>query len=264
MQTDSFHYSVTDHIARIRFARPKTLGSLTFKVYRDLTDLLYQLRVDENVKVVVIEGEGKGFCSGGDVHEIIGELRKRDVKGLLEFTRMTGELIVNMRQLEKPIIASVNGIAAGAGAVIALASDFRILAKEANIAFLFQKVGLTAADMGAVYLLPKVVGLARATEYLMLGDKISSDDALKVGLANSVVELADLEQTTMALAERLASSASLALGITKRLINGEWLMDISTAIEQEAQAQALMMQTRDHKEFYEAFKEKRQPKFEGR
>ncbi|MEI8133671.1 MAG: enoyl-CoA hydratase family protein [bacterium] len=264
MQTDSFNYSVADSIARVRFNRPKTLGSLTFKVYRDLTDLFYQLRFDESVKVVVIEGEGKGFCSGGDVHEIIGELLKRDVKGLLEFTRMTGELIVNMRQLEKPIISSINGIAAGAGAVIALASDFRILAKEANIAFLFQKVGLTAADMGAVFLLPKVVGVARATEYLMLGDKISSEEAFRVGLANSVVELSDLEQTTMALAKRLAESASLALGITKRLINNEWLMDIASAIEQEATSQALMMQTEDHKEFHASFKEKRPPKFTGK
>ena len=264
MQTDSFHYFVTNHIARIRFARPKTLGSLTFKVYRDLADLMYALRSDDNVKVVVIEGEGKGFCSGGDVHEIIGDLFARDVKGLLEFTRMTGELIVNMRQLEKPIIASINGIAAGAGAVIALASDFRILAKEANIAFLFQKVGLTAADMGAVFLLPKVVGVARATEYLMLGDKISSEEAMRVGLANKVVELSELENETMALAKRLAESASLALGITKRLINNEWLMDISSAIEQEATAQALMMQTGDHKEFYESFKAKRAPKFTGK
>jgi enoyl-CoA hydratase/carnithine racemase len=264
MQTDSFHYSVADHIARIRFARPKTLGSLTFKVYRDLTDLFYQLKFDADVKVVVIEGEGKGFCSGGDVNEIIGELLTRDVKGLLDFTRMTGELIVNMRQLEKPIIASVNGIAAGAGAVIALASDFRILAREANMAFLFQKVGLTAADMGAVFLLPKVVGVARATEYLMLGDHISSEEALRVGLANKVVGLSELEDETMSLAKRLAESASLALGMTKRLINNEWLMDISSAIEQEATAQALMMQTADHKEFYEAFKEKRSPKFEGK
>jgi enoyl-CoA hydratase/carnithine racemase len=168
MQTDSFSYSVTNHVARVRFARPETLNSLTFKVYRDLTDLMYQLRFDESVKVVIIEGNGKGFCSGGDVHEIIGELLKRDAKGLLDFTRMTGELVTNMRLLEKPIIASINGIAAGAGAVIALASDFRIMAKEANIAFLFQKVGLTAADMGAVFLLPKVIGTARATEYLML------------------------------------------------------------------------------------------------
>ncbi len=264
MQTDSFQYSVTDHIARIRFARPKTLNSLTFKVYRDLTDLMYTLRSDDNVKVVVIEGEGKGFCSGGDVHEIIGELLKRDAKGLLDFTRMTGELIVNMRQLEKPIIASVNGIAAGAGAVIALASDFRILAKEAYIAFLFQKVGLTAADMGAVFLLPKVVGIARATEYLMLGDNISSDEAIRIGLANKVIDAIELEKETMSLAKRLAESASLALGVTKRLINNEWLMDISSAIEQEAVAQALMMQTEDHKEFHKAFSEKRKPVFKGR
>src|SRR3954470_21593759 len=149
MQTDSFHYSESNGIARVKFARPDTLNSLTFKVYRDLADLMYSLQKNDAVKVVLLEGNGKGFCSGGDVHEIIGELLKRAVKGLLEFTRMTGELIINMRQLEKPIISAINGIAAGAGAVIALASDFRILAKEANIAFLFQKVGLTAADMGA-------------------------------------------------------------------------------------------------------------------
>lgn len=264
MQTDSFDFSVSDFVARIRFARPATLGSLTFKVYRDLTDLMYALRSDESVKVVVIEGQGKGFCSGGDVHEIIGELLKRDTKGLLDFTRMTGELIMNMRQLEKPIISSINGVAAGAGSVIALASDFRIMAKEAYLAFLFQKVGLTAADMGAVYLLPKVVGLARATEYLMLGDKVLSDECLKIGLANNVVEQSQLEATTMALAKRLAESASLALGMTKRLINNEWLMDIASAIEQEATAQALMMMTEDHKEFHASFAEKRKPHFTGR
>ena len=169
-----------------------------------------------------------------------------------------------MRQLEKPIIASINGLAAGAGAVIALASDFRIMAKEAYIAFLFQKVGLTAADMGAVFLLPKVIGLARATEYLMLGDKITSDECYRIGLANKVVDLADLENETMALAKRLAESASLALGVTKRLINNEWNMDITSAIEQEATSQALMMMTEDHKEFHKAFSEKREPKFSGR
>lgn len=248
----------------MKFARPGTLNSLTFKVYRDLTDLFYRLRFEDEVKVVVIEGNGRGFCSGGDVHEIIGELLTMDVKGLLSFTRMSGELISNMRTLEKPIISAVNGIAAGAGAVIALASDFRIFAREAKIAFLFQKVGLTAADMGAVFLLPKVVGLARATELLMLGDSITSDQAEKIGLANKVVILQDLETEALSLAERLAKSASLALGLTKRLLNNEWNMDLATAIEQEATAQALMMQTRDHREFHEAFSEKREPKFEGR
>jgi enoyl-CoA hydratase/carnithine racemase len=261
---DSFHYTVTNGISRVKFARPETLNSLTFKVYRDLTDLFYRMRSDDAVKVILLEGNGRGFCSGGDVHEIIGELLKRDTKGLLEFTRMSGELIVNMRQLEKPIISAINGIAAGAGAVIALASDFRIFAKEAKIAFLFQKVGLTAADMGAVFLLPKVVGLARATELLMLGDTISAEQAEKIGLANKVVELANLEKESLALAERLAKGASLALGLTKRLLNNEWNMDIASAIEQEATAQALMMQTRDHREFHKAFAEKREPKFEGR
>ncbi len=264
MNTDSFNYTVQDGIAHIKFARPDTLNSLTLKIYRDLTDLMYSLRFDDPVKVVVIEGNGKGFCSGGDVHEIIGELLKRDVRGLIEFTRMTGELVMNMRMLEKPIIASINGIAAGAGAVIALASDFRIFAEEAKIAFLFQKVGLTAADMGAVYLLPKVVGLARATEMLMLGDSISSADAYRVGLANKVVSLASLETETMALAKRLSESASMALGLTKRLINNEWGMDLISAIEQEATAQALMLQSADHKEFHRSFVEKRKPKFEGR
>jgi enoyl-CoA hydratase/carnithine racemase len=264
MQTDSFQYSVTDHIARVRFARPETLNSLTFKVYRDLTDLFYQLRFDESVKVILLEGNGRGFCSGGDVHEIIGELFRRDVKGLLEFTRMTGELITNMRVLEKPIVSAVNGIAAGAGAVIALASDFRIFAREAKIAFLFQKVGLTAADMGAVFLLPKVVGLARATEMLMLGDSVSAEEAYRVGLANKIVELDALESESLALATRLAESASMALGLTKRLINNEWNMDIVSAMEQEATAQALMMQSFDHKEFHRAFTDKRKPQFEGR
>ncbi len=264
MKTDSFHYTEANGIARIRFARPETLNSLTFKVYRDLADLFYALRTNDAVKVVLLEGNGRGFCSGGDVHEIIGELMQRDVKGLLEFTRMTGELITNMRLLEKPIVAAVNGIAAGAGAVIALASDFRIFAKEATIAFLFQKVGLTAADMGAVFLLPKVVGLARATEMLMLGDKISAEDALRIGLANKVVELDELERESLALCERLASSATMALGLTKRLINNEWHMDLTSAIEQEATAQALMLQSRDHREFHAAFSEKRKAKFEGR
>ncbi|MDP4199219.1 MAG: enoyl-CoA hydratase family protein [Bacteroidota bacterium] len=260
---ESYYYSVERGIARVKFARPDTLNSLTFKVYRDLTDLFYRLRFDDTVKVILLEGNGRGFCSGGDVHEIIGELLTRDVKGLLEFTRMTGELITNMRTLEKPIVAAINGIAAGAGAVIALASDFRIFAREASIAFLFQKVGLTAADMGAVFLLPKVVGVARATEMLMLGDKISADDAYRVGLANKVVELAELEKESLALAERLATSATMALGLTKRLINNEWNMDIISAIEQEATAQALMLQSRDHREFHASFAEKRKPKFEG-
>jgi enoyl-CoA hydratase/carnithine racemase len=264
MQTDSFQYSVENFIARVKFNRPDKLNSLTFKVYRDLTDLMYNLRFDESVRVVVIEGNGRGFCSGGDVHEIIGDLLKRDVKGLLEFTRMTGELVTNMRLLEKPIISSINGIAAGAGAVIALASDFRVFAENAKIAFLFQKVGLTGADMGAVFLLPKVVGLARATEILMLGDTITSEEAYRIGLANKVVPLEALDEESMRLATRLAESATMSLGLTKRLINNEWHMDLTSAIEQEATAQALMLQSEDHREYHAAFSEKRKPVFKGR
>lgn len=264
MQTESFQYSVENFIARVKFNRPDKLNSLTFKVYRDLTDLMYNLRFDESVRVVVIEGNGRGFCSGGDVHEIIGDLLKRDVKGLLEFTRMTGELVSNMRLLEKPIISSINGIAAGAGAVIALASDFRVFAENAKIAFLFQKVGLTGADMGAVFLLPKVVGLARATEMLMLGDTITSEEAYRVGLANKVVPLEALDEESMRLATRLAESATMSLGLTKRLINNEWHMDLTSAIEQEATAQALMLQSEDHREYHAAFSEKRKPVFKGR
>ena len=264
MQTDSFHYSVENFIARVKFARPDKLNSLTFKVYRDLTDLMYNIRFDESVRVVVIEGNGRGFCSGGDVHEIIGDLLKRDVKGLLEFTRMTGELVSNMRLLEKPIISSINGIAAGAGAVIALASDFRVFAENAKIAFLFQKVGLTGADMGAVFLLPKVVGLARATEMLMLGDTITSEEAYRVGLANKVVPLEALDEESLRLATRLAESATMSLSLTKRLINNEWHMDLASAIEQEATAQALMLQSEDHREYHAAFSEKRKPLFKGR
>lgn len=264
MQTDSFQYSVENYIARVKFARPDKLNSLTFKVYRDLTDLMYNLRFDESVRVVVIEGNGRGFCSGGDVHEIIGDLLKRDVKGLLEFTRMTGELVTNMRLLEKPIISSINGIAAGAGAVIALASDFRVFAENARIAFLFQKVGLTGADMGAVFLLPKVVGLARATEILMLGDTITSEEAYRIGLATKVVPLESLDEESIRLATRLAESATMSLGLTKRLINNEWHMDLTSAIEQEATAQALMLQSEDHREYHAAFSEKRKPVFKGR
>jgi enoyl-CoA hydratase/carnithine racemase len=264
MQTDSIQYSVENYIARVKFNRPDKLNSLTFKVYRDLTDLMYNLRFDESVRVIVIEGNGRGFCSGGDVHEIIGDLLKRDVKGLLDFTRMTGELVTNMRLLEKPIISSINGIAAGAGAVIALASDFRVFAENAKIAFLFQKVGLTGADMGAVFLLPKVVGLARATEMLMLGDTITSEEAYRVGLANKVVPLEALDEESMRLATRLAESATMSLGMTKRLINNEWHMDLTSAIEQEATAQALMLQSEDHREYHAAFSEKRKPVFKGR
>jgi enoyl-CoA hydratase/carnithine racemase len=248
----------------VTFTRPDTLNSLTFKVYAELERLARECQSDASVRVLVLTGAGKAFCSGGDVHEIIGELFKRDVKGMLEFTRMTGAVVRNLRLLEKPVVASVNGIAAGAGAVLALASDFRVLADTARFAFLFTKVGLTGADMGAAFLLPKVVGLGRATELLMLGDTIDASTAERFGLATRVAPADRLADETRALARRLADGPAQALGMTKRMLNGEWGMDLESAIEAEAQAQALLLMSADHKEFYRAFTEKRAPRFTGR
>jgi enoyl-CoA hydratase/carnithine racemase len=260
----AFDYRVEDGIGTVTFTRPDVLNSLTFEVYAELERLALDCQADESVRVLVLTGTGKGFCSGGDVHEIIGELFKRDVKGMLQFTRMTGAVVRNLRLLEKPVVASVNGIAAGAGAVLALASDFRVLADTARFAFLFAKVGLTGADMGAAFLLPKVVGFGRATELLMLGDTIDAATAERYGLAHRVVPADRLAGETHTLARRLADGPAQALGMTKRMLNNEWGMDLVSAIEAEAQAQALLLMSEDHKEFYRAFTEKRPPRFTGR
>jgi enoyl-CoA hydratase/carnithine racemase len=260
----AFDYRVEDRVGTVTFARPETLNSLTFEVYAELERLALACQTDDAVRVLVLTGTGKGFCSGGDVHEIIGELRKRDVKGMLEFTRMTGAVVRNLRLLDKPVIASINGIAAGAGAVLALASDFRVMAETARFAFLFTKVGLTGADMGAAFLLPKVVGLGRATELLMLGDTIDAPTAERYGLATRVVPPERLTEETRALARRLADGPGQALGMTKRMLTNEWGMDLVAAIEAEAQAQALLLMAEDHREFYRAFTEKRPPRFTGR
>jgi enoyl-CoA hydratase/carnithine racemase len=259
-----FDYRIEGGVGTVTLARPDTLNSLTFEVYAELERLALDCQSDESVRVLVLAGAGKGFCSGGDVHEIIGELFERDVKGMLQFTRMTGAVVRNLRLLEKPVVASVNGIAAGAGAVLALASDFRIVADTARFAFLFTKVGLTGADMGAAFLLPKVVGFGRATELLMLGDTIDAATAERYGLATRVVPADRLAEETRALARRLADGPGQALGMTKRMLNSEWAMDLASAIEAEAQAQALLLMSEDHKEFYRAFTEKRPPRFTGR
>src|SRR5206468_3674602 len=201
-------------------------------------DLFETLRYDDAVHTIVITGSGDNFCSGGDVYEIIGELLKRDMKGHLEFTRMTGAVVQNMRLLDKPIIAAVNGIAAGAGAVIALAADLRIASEKARFAFLFTKVGLTGADMGAAYLLPRLIGQGRALELLMFGDTIDAVTADKYGLVNRVVPPDALMSTAQDWATRLAQGPTLALSMTKRMVNNEWNMDLASAIEAEAQAQA--------------------------
>jgi enoyl-CoA hydratase/carnithine racemase len=260
----SFDYQVHDGVATVTFTRPEKLNSLTFEVYTELEQLAWACQADEAVRVLVLAGSGKAFCSGGDVHEIIGELFRRDVKGVLQFTRLTGAVVRNLRLLEKPVIAAVNGIAAGAGSVLALAADFRILADTARFAFLFTKVGLTGADMGAAFLLPRVVGLGRATELLMLGDTIDAATAERYGLAHRVVPADRLAEEAQALARRLAEGPAQALGMTKRMLNHEGGMDLVAAIEAEAQAQALLLMGEDHKEFYRAFTEKRPPRFTGR
>lgn len=259
----SFHYERSNTgVATITLNRPERLNALTFEVYRELTDTFAALRTENDVRVVVITGSGRAFCSGGDVHDIIGELFARDMEGLLEFTRMTCDLIRNIRALPKPVIASLNGTTAGAGACIALASDIRIASLEARIAFLFVKVGLSGADMGAAHLLPRVVGLAKATELLYTGDFISAPEAERIGLYNRVVPAGDLANITREFAERLAQGPSFALAKTKEMLNREIDMNLNAALECEAQAQAICMQHPDYREAYEAFVAKRPPRFQ--
>jgi enoyl-CoA hydratase/carnithine racemase len=261
-QPTSFLYEQDEQgIATITLNRPDRLNALTFEVYRELTDTFAALRDEREVRVVVITGAGRAFCSGGDVHDIIGELFSRDMEGLLEFTRMTCELIRNIRALPKPVIASLNGTTAGAGACIALASDLRIASEDARIAFLFVKVGLAGTDMLASYLLPRVVGLSKATEMLYTGDFISAAEAEKIGLYNRVTPADQLQSTTRAFAEKLARGPAFALGKTKEMLNREMHMDVEAALESEAQAQAICMQHPDYREAYEAFVAKREAKF---
>jgi enoyl-CoA hydratase/carnithine racemase len=258
MHTPStFQYDEHAGIATITLNRPERLNALTFEVYAELRDLFAALATRDTVRVVIVTGAGRGFCSGGDVDAIIGELLKRDMRELVDFTRMTGALIANIRALPKPVIAAVNGVAAGAGAVIALAADFRLAVPQATFAFLFTKVGLAGADMGAAYLLPRVVGLARATELLFLGDKIGATDALRIGLVNTIVEPPSLMDEARALANRLLAAPAFALGVTKTLISQELDIDFAAAIEAEAQGQAICMQAPDFRAAYEAFKARR-------
>jgi enoyl-CoA hydratase/carnithine racemase len=262
MNPKTFLYEQSNGIATITLNRPERLNAITFEVYRELTDFFVDLRHHRDVRVVIITGAGRAFCSGGDVRDIIGALQGRDAEGLLDFTRLTCELIHNMRALPKPIIASLNGTTAGAGACIALASDIRIAAEEAKIAFIFVKVGLAGTDMGATYLLPRGVGLAKATELLMTGDFTSAAEAERIGLYNRVVPRAELETITREFAEKLAHGPALGLAKTKEMLNREMHMGFESALEAEAVAQALCMQTPDFREAHAAFLEKRPAKFE--
>ena len=259
-----FDFRVADNIGTITFGRPETLGALTFEAYADLRDLLAELPHRGDVRVLVITGSGRGFCSGGDIDAIIGALRTMETEALLEFTRMTGAVVKALRDIHLPVIAAVNGIAAGAGAVIALASDLRVLARSASLAFLFTHVGLAGADMGSAYLLPRIVGLGRATELLLLGERIDAETAVRIGLATSVVDDGALADTTRALAERLATGPFMAYATTKALLTRELDMDLSGALETEAITQALLMHSKDFAEFHAAWTEGRKPKWSGR
>ena len=259
-----FGYGVEDGVATITLDRPDRLNALTFESYRALADRFHALRFEDEVRAVVITGAGRGFCGGGDVEDIIGRLLEQDSRSTLRFARMTGELIENIRRLDKPVVAAVNGTAAGAGAVIALASDFRIVSERARFHFLFTKVGLTGADMGAAWLLPRLVGLGRATEWLFLGDGVDAATALAAGLATRVVAPDQVLPEARSLAARLTRGPALALSMTKRLLNNEAAMDLSSAIEQEAVAQAFLLRADDHRRFYEAWLAGREPEFEGR
>lgn len=254
-----FRFAVSEGVGAIVFTRPRQLNALTFEVYADLRDLLGEI-TQHNLRVLTITGEGEGFCSGGDVNEIIGALQEMPAKELLEFTRMTGAVVQRMRELPIPIIAAVNGVAAGAGAVIALAADLRLLATTASFHFLFTRVGLAGADMGAAYLLPRVVGLGRATELLLLGERLEASEAERIGLGRVANDLPSELDT---IARRLSSGPAWALGATKSLLTRELDMSLSSSIELEAWAQALLMRGDDHREFFRAFTEKRDPKWTG-
>jgi enoyl-CoA hydratase/carnithine racemase len=261
---EHFGFALDDGVATVTFSRPDTLNALTFDVYADLRDLLGELPHRGDTRVLVLTGEGRGFCSGGDVEEIIGELQSLSAGELLEFTRMSGAVVRAMRDCPLPVVAAVNGIAAGAGSVLALASDFRLLARSAELSFLFTRVGLAGADMGAAYLLPRLVGLGRATELLVLGEKVTAERALEIGLATEVVDDDKLAATAEALARRLADGPALAYATTKVLLSRELDLDLGGAIEIEALAQALLMKSDDFREFYAAWSEGRKPAWTGR
>jgi enoyl-CoA hydratase/carnithine racemase len=261
MNYSSFVFENNDGVVTIRLNDPDKLNALTFQTYGDLEKIMAELADDKSAKVVVLTGTGKGFCSGGSVNDIIGPLLKMKGDELYKFTRMTCNVVKNMRSLKKPIIAAVNGIAAGAGAMLMLASDLRIFSDRARAAFLFVKVGLSGADMGALYLLPRIVGLGKATELVYFGDTIDAQEAYRIGLANRVVPGETLLEEAYKWANRLKDGPLYALGVTKELIEYEGNVDLATALETEARAQARCMETPDFVEGYNAFIEKRPLRF---
>jgi enoyl-CoA hydratase/carnithine racemase len=259
----SFLYRVDSGtgVATITLNRSERLNALTFEVYAELRDAFHALDTEPGVRAIVLTGAGRAFCSGGDVEDIIGALFSRDAKGLREFTGMTSDLIGNIRRCRRPVVAALNGTVAGAGAVIAAAADFRIASESAKIAFLFVRVGLSGADMGAAWLLPRIVGHGRATELLMTGAFIDAKRAFDIGLYHLVVPADRVLPEATSLAEALARGPAASLAVTKRALDHEYSLDLGEALRYEADVQAELMEHPDFREAYEAFRDKREPKF---
>ena len=260
-QTFRYELDEATGVATVTLDRPERLNALTFEVYQELRDTFVALDVEPGVRSILLTGAGRAFCSGGDVEDIIGELFQHDYQGLLDFTRRTGDLILAILKCRRPVIGALNGTVAGAGAVVASACDIRIASDTAKIAFLFTKVGLSGADMGASWLLPRIVGHGRATELLMTGDFIDAAEAHRIGLYNRVVAHDDLVEEARAWAEKLARGPSFGLEVTKKMLVREAAMDVESAMAAETEIQAACMEDPNFREAYEAFKEKRAPKF---
>ena len=258
-----FLWEFKDGVARVSLNRPDRKNPLTFDSYAELRDTFRNLVYAKSVKVVVFGSTGGNFCSGGDVHDIIGPLVRMSMPELLDFTRMTGDLVKAMRNCPQPIIAAVDGVSAGAGAIISMASDLRYASPEAKTAFLFNRVGLAGCDMGACAILPRIIGQTRASELLYFGRSFSAEEGLNWGFFNAIFPADKLDAHAMDMAKKLAAGPTFANGITKNQLNMEWDMSLDTAIEAEAQAQAICMQTKDFERAYNAFVAKQKPVFEG-
>lgn len=261
---ESFRYELDEAtgVATVTLDRPERLNALTFEVYRELTDFFVVLDREPGVRSVLLTGAGKAFCSGGDVEDIIGALFERDYRGLLDFTRNTGELILAMLRCRRPIVGGLNGTVAGAGAVIAAACDVRIASERAKIAYLFTKVGLSGADMGASWLLPRIVGMGRAMELLMTGDFVDAAEAHRIGLYNRVVPDEELGAEARSWAERLADGPAFGLEVTKKMVLREASMDLESALANEVEIQAACMEDPNFREAYEAFRDRRPARFD--
>ena len=260
---ENFLWRIEGRVGVITLNRPERKNPLTFESYAELRDLFRRLGREDTVKAVVVTGAGGNFCSGGDVHDIIGPLTRMDPQGLLNFTRLTGDLVLSMRGCPQPIVAGVDGICAGAGAIIAMASDFRFSTPEARTAFLFVRVGLAGCDMGACAILPRIIGQGRAAELLYTGRAMTADEGLAWGFYNRVIAQARMAAEAVEFAATLANGPTFAHAMTKRMLHQEWNLSLETAIEAEAQAQALCMQTEDFRRAYRAFAGKTKPVFEG-